>query len=180
MFPLLRSAVTILALTVASPAFALNGIDPFVGKYDGKSITHSGKLAELSARDLSVVIEKEGKGFSVEWTTVIYRQKGRSDRRKFKIRFAPSKRPGIYAAMMAANVFGRALPLDPLTGDPYFWASIRGQSLYVYGIHVTDEGGYELQVYKRTLTPDGMTIRFSRLRDGEKLREITGELKRIR
>ena len=173
-------AVAAVAIAVAHPAHAAEPIDPFVGKYEGQSIMAAGADKELSARDLSVVIKKAPQGFTVHWTTVIYRAKGRSDRRHFTIRFALTRRNGIYAAMMAANVFGRAVPNDPLSGDPYFWASIRGKSLYVYGIHVTDEGGYELQVYRRTLTADGMAVHFSRLRDGEKLREITGRLARAK
>jgi hypothetical protein len=175
---LLRVAVSLFVLAVVSPAFAANGIDPFVGKYEGKSISQTGSEKELTARDLSVVIRKEGRAFSVAWTTVIYRAKGQSDRRTFKINFAPSGRTGIYGSKMATNVFGRAVAHDPLTGDPYFWASIRGTSLFVYGIHVTEEGGYEVQVYERKLTADGMSVRFSRMRDGEKQSEITGALKR--
>lgn len=177
MSPLLRPIAGFLIFAFAAPAAAFDGIDPFVGKYDGKSISHSGNN-ELSARDLSVTIKKKSRGFSVRWTTVIYREKGKSDRRTFEISFSPSKRQGIYAAMMASNIFGRAIPHDPMSGEPYFWASIRGKSLYIYGVHVTDHGGYEIQVYKRTLIPDGMQVVFSRLRDGKKLKEITGELKR--
>ncbi len=176
----LRLAAATLLIAVASPAVAVDRIDPFVGKYEGKSIVQEDDKKELSARDLAIKIEKDKRGFSVEWATVIYRKKDRSEWRKFKIRFAASKRPGIYGAMMAANVFGRSVPHDPLQGDPYFWASIQGESLFVYGIHVTDDGGYELQVYERTLKPGGLAVRFSRLRDGEKLREITGFVKRLK
>lgn len=175
-----RIAAATLLIAVASPANAADLIDPFLGKYEGKSIVQADDKQELSARDLAIKIEKDKRGFSVEWSTVIYRKKDRSEFRRFKIRFAASKRPGIYGAMMAANVFGRSVPHDPLEGDPYFWASIRGQSLFVYGIHVTEDGGYELQAYERTLKPGGLAVRFSRLRDGEKLREITGFVKRMK
>ncbi len=177
----LSSVLVAFAVLTAPPAAAADLIGPFLGTYEGRSIARpAGAGDELSARDLSVEIRKEARGFSVEWTTIIYRAKGKSDRRKFRIRFAETRRHAIYGAMMATNIFGRAVPHDPLKGDPYFWASIRGKSLFVYGIHVTDDGGYELQSYQRTLTPNGMTVHFRRLRNGEKLREITGRLKRVK
>ena len=41
---------------------------------------------------------------------------------------------------------------------------------------VTDDGGYEMQVYDRTLTGDGMDLNFTRVRDGKTLKNITGSL----
>ena len=81
---------------------------------------------------------------------------------------------------MRTNVFGAAVPLDPLKGDPYVWAAIRGKSLFVYGLIVTDDGGYELQVYQRTLTPSGLTVRFQRIHNGKEHKDITGEVKRVK
>ena len=41
---------------------------------------------------------------------------------------------------------------------------------------VTDDGGYEMQVYDRTITGNGMDLKFSRVRDGKTLKLITGSL----
>ncbi len=41
---------------------------------------------------------------------------------------------------------------------------------------VTDDGGYEMQVYDRTLTKGGMDLKFSRVHDGKTLKQITGSL----
>jgi len=37
-----------------------------------------------------------------------------------------------------------------------------------------------MQTYEYTLVPRGMDLRFSRVRDGEVLRTVTGKLKKIR
>jgi hypothetical protein len=50
----------------------------------------------------------------------------------------------------------------------------------MYALLVTDEGGYEMQTYERTLTAGGMDLRYSRIRDGEVLRTITGKLKKVK
>jgi hypothetical protein len=81
---------------------------------------------------------------------------------------------------MRTDVFGNAVPLDPLNGDPYIWARLDGAKFWMYALFVTDTGGYEMQTYERTLVPGGMDLRYSRVRDGEVLRTVTGKLKKIR
>ena len=77
-------------------------------------------------------------------------------------------------------MFGKQVPIDPISGkDPYYWARIRGKTLWVYNIMVNDDGGYEMQVYQRTLTDDGnMRVEFQRIRDGVPQRAVSGMLKR--
>jgi hypothetical protein len=43
---------------------------------------------------------------------------------------------------------------------------------------ITDDGGYEMQVYRRTLTDDGMSLSFSRNRNGQELKTVYGVLAR--
>ena len=57
--------------------------------------------------------------------------------------FAPSSR---------ANVFGAVDTEDPMSGEPFAWARIDGQTLTVYMLLIRDDGGYEVQSYARTLT----------------------------
>jgi hypothetical protein len=80
---------------------------------------------------------------------------------------------------MHRDVFGYSGPLDPLKGEPYVWARIAGSTLTVYTLRIIDDGGYEIQTFDRTLTSDGLDLRFSRQRDGKVLQPITGTLKRI-
>ena len=160
----------------AKPAVAGDAIDPFVGKYVGKATS---KLQDkLTDRDLNFEIRKHGNGFTLRWTTIIPRPGGKTKRTSFRIRFERTRKVSLYSAAMRRNAFGAPVPLDPLKGDPYMWASIRGKTLGVYGVHVTEEGGYELQVYERTLASGGIKVVFKRIRNGKQLKEISGFAKR--
>src|SRR5581483_11801608 len=72
------------------------------------------------------------------------------------------------------------VPLDPLRGDPYVWARIQGATLTVSALLITDDGGYEVHVYDRTLIAGGLLLEHSRVRDGAVLQTVTGTLKRVR
>ncbi len=160
---------------------AAQGIDQFVGKFEGKATAMSGD--DRSARDLTVIISRteDGKGFVVDWKTVIHRTDGGDDQRHERVRFLPTKRPNVYSAGSKADMFGKLVPIDPISGDAYYWARIRGKTMSVFNIIVTEQGGYEMQVYHRTVKDgDAMTVEFSRVRDGEPLRAITSELKRTK
>jgi hypothetical protein len=79
---------------------------------------------------------------------------------------------------MHKDMFGQSEPLDPIKGEPYFWADIHGATLTVRALLIGDDGGYEIQVYRRTLTPDGMALKFTRNRNGTELKTIYGLLQR--
>jgi hypothetical protein len=149
----------------------------FFGTYVGRSIT---TVEEgLSERDLSMTIKphKEN-GFSVAWTTLIRKKNAEWSRKSYTINFGPTKRPGIYGSEMRSNMFGGAVPLDPLEGEPFVWARIDGNTLTVYALIIREDGDYEIQVYDRTWTPKGLALKFTRFRNGEPLKLITGELDR--
>lgn len=116
----------------------------------------------------------------MKWTVVIKRGSGKPRKVEYTITFLPSKRPDIFSSAMRTDVFGNAVPLDPLNGDPYIWARLDGPKFWMYALFVTDTGGYEMQTHERTLVPGGMDLRYSRVRDGEVLRTVTGKLKKIR
>jgi hypothetical protein len=173
----LAIATTVAAVMFAAATARADAIDPFVGTYVGTAIV--GDDEKINKRDLNIVIKKLDPGFSVDWTTVIPKEK-KTVLKHFKIRFLPSGRKNVYGAAMRTNVFGANVPLDPLKGDAFVWAAIRGKSLFVYGILVTNDGGYELQVYQRTLVPGGMTVRFKRIHNGKFYKDITGKVKRVK
>jgi hypothetical protein len=50
--------------------------------------------------------------------------------------------------------------------------------LTVYALVIPDDGGYEVQTSERTLTADGIDLRFTRDLNGKETRIITGTLKR--
>ena len=174
---LLGLAASVL-LAAGAAAAQGGGLQRFFGAYAGEAISESGE--ELDKRDISAEITAQGKGFKVKWTVVIKRGSDKPRRVEYTITFFPTKRPDIYSSAMRTDVFGNAVPLDPLNGDPYIWARLDSAKFWMYALFVTDTGGYEMQTYERTLVPGGMDLRYSRVRDGEVLRTVTGKLKKIR
>jgi len=181
----MKTATQALLLTVllaASPAaFAADRpIEVFFGRFIGK--TTIAAEGEAAPRDIGVEIrpvEDDDHDFTIEWDTVITRADGSTKANSDKILFQDTKRDAIYSSAMRVNVFGKRTPLDPLSGDPFVWARLIGNTLTVFALLITDAGSYEMQVYDRTLTGDSMALRFSRVRDGEKLKEIIGGLTRV-
>jgi hypothetical protein len=162
----------------ALPATAAGSrIERFFGDYTGRSIQSSPGQG-LEARDLDVKISGHGKSFVVDWTTVIYRAQ-KPTRKTYSVEFVPTDRDGIFASAMHRDVFGHQEPLDPLKGEPYVWARLSGDTLTIFALLITDEGGYEIQTYDRTLTNDGLELRYTRDRDGKTLPPVTGSLKRL-
>jgi len=155
-------------------------IEEFYGDYEGQSISETGE--GLSKRDLAVSIkpdEDKKKGFVVDWTTVTQKSGGETNRKSYSIKFRPTKRPNIYGSAMRPNLFGKTVPLDPLQGEPYVWAKLEVRTLTVYAMLITDDGSYEMQVYHRILTDNGMDLKFRRFREDGALKQIDGKLKKV-
>ena len=145
----------------------------------GDLAVESGK--KLDERDINVTISEKGRGgFNVFWATVSTRADGELKRKSYSIDFRRTNRDNIYQSAMRKDVFGNDAPNNPMKGDPYVWARISGDTLSVYALIVTDDGSYDMQAYHRTLTPEGMKLRFSRTIEGEEKKVITGELKRVK
>jgi len=147
-------------------------IEAFFGDYVGQTISVVG--GEMKKRDLSVSIKPNDTAFTIGWTAITQKSSGKIKRKQYSIDFQPTKRRNIFSSAMKTNMFGHRQALDPLKGDPYVWARIIGATLTVYALLVSDDGGYEMQVYDRTLTDDGLHLRFSRVRDGKTLKLIEG------
>jgi hypothetical protein len=153
-------------------------IQRFFGTYAGEAISESGD--ELDKRDINAEITPQGKGFKIRFTVVVKRGSDKPKRDEYTITFLPSKRANIYSSAMRTDVFGNSVPKDPLVGDPYMWARLDGNKLWRYALFVTESGGYEMQTYEYVLTPTWLDLRYSRVRDGEVLRTVTGKLKKSR
>ncbi len=153
-------------------------IEDFYGEFAGRSISASAD--KLKKRDINVEIKEVRRGFNISWTTVTFQKGGKATRKSYTIDFRRTKREGIYQSAMRQDVFGNRTPNDPMKGDPYVWSRIRGDTLSVYALIVTGDGSYDMQVYNRTLTANGMTLDFKRFLEGEEVKSITGELQRIK
>ena len=165
-------------LWTAGASAADRPIEDFYGEYTGRSVSGGGDT--LSTRDINVEIKEIRRGFNISWTTVTLREGDKAKRKEYSIDFQKTGRDGIYQSAMRKDVFGNRTPNDPMKGDPYVWARIRGNTLSVYALIVTDDGSYDMQVYNRTLTPHGMTLDFKRFLEGQKVKSIKGELQRIK
>ncbi len=145
-------------------------IDRFEGDYAGKAVfLVDGKQQN---RDMSTTITATKKGFVVSWTSVTYKDDGRSKRKTYTIEFVPSERDNIFKSAMATNRFGKATPLDPLQGEPFVWARINGDTLSVYSLFINEVGEYELQEFHRKLVEAGLELLFLRVHNGVPEKEI--------
>jgi hypothetical protein len=169
------AVVAVVVLTVGGswPGFAQSGgaeFAPFLGRYSGQTVFASNK--GLTLRDLDVVITRDAEGFAVGWTTVTQKPSGKVTRKNYITAFRPTEKQGVY--LPANQVQG--VRLDPLKGDPRVWARVKGDTLSVYAVIITEDGGYEMQTYDRKLVPGGMELNFSRVRDGKELKGIRAHL----
>ena len=153
------------------------GIEPFLGDYTGSAeLVNADGTTE--PRDMSVSISETKDGFNVSWATVAQKSDGRVKESAFSIDFLPTDRDGIFSAAMQRNVFGHAVQLDPMKGEPFVWGRIAGDTLTVYSLFVSPEGGYELQQFDRILAEGGLRLRFSRIANGEISRTVETFLER--
>ena len=107
------------------------------------------------------------------------RADGRIKRKSYEVNFVPSATDNVYASAMRRNLFGKAVPMDPLKGDPYVWATLTGATLVVHALVITEDHGYEMQTYRRTRTADGMDLVYHRVRDGKRLKDVNGTLVKV-
>jgi hypothetical protein len=172
----MRSILAAVLICVATAAAAQQNLPPtaFYGVFSGGGVAESEDSAYfgVTARDLDVVIRADGPGFSVAWTTVI-RQGGDPNkpnvRRKVTIKtFQPvGGRPNLFRAVDSG---------DPLAGPELVWARIRGSTLTIYLMSIESDGSYEMQRYDRTVSGDGMQLLFTREKDGDPVRKVTGRM----
>lgn len=170
--------VLLASLSGPWPAMARDrSIDAFFGTYEGSSISPLAK--GVSTRDMKVSIAPTKRGFNVTWNTITRKADGRSKVKTYSIDFEPTAREDVFGSEMRRNKFGDRVPLDPLKGEPYVWARITGSTLTVYSLHITADGSYEMQVYNRTLSEQGLKVKFTRFSEGEPMKVITGTLAKV-
>ncbi len=176
-FPLWTIVLLWGAMLQSSGALADDLIGPFTGRYAGRA-EFTERNVEVK-RDLGVNISRNKKGFNVSWKVSTVKPSGKVKVKEYSIDFVPTRREHVFMSAMKKNVFGREIPLDPMQGEPYVWARILGDTLTVFALHIIDDGGYELQIYNRTLVPNGLDLEYARIRDGRQLRTIKTVLTRI-
>ncbi len=149
-------------------------IEAFFGTFQGSGLADGDDVAYFGVtdRDLDVRIGPAvDRGFTVQWTTVL-REGGspkapKIRRRTATMTFAPGPNPGVYRAIENG---------DPLAGGIISWARISGHTLTIHQFTVTADGRHEIQTYARTLSGSGMSLVYTRVIDGERLRRVRGKL----
>ena len=139
------AATIIIWLSIVSCHADVPAIEKFIGKFQGGV-----EISDSKQRNLEVTIEEIKNGFNVSWKTITQESSGSGKSKSYSIDFIDSDRQGIYGAAMKKNLFGGQEALDPIKGEPYFWARLDQNILTVYGMFITENGDYEVQRYDRT------------------------------
>lgn len=177
-----------LGLSAGAPGAAEDArLARFFGAYVGSGTAVRSSDGASEQRDLDVSIKAHKKdGFTIAWITVMHGadgERGGEDvrRRSVEEDFVPYEgRPGVYVLAPRGGLFQKSELPNPLKGEPMRWAAIAGDTLTVSSLAITEDGGAELQIYHRTLTPKGMSVQFLRMKDETVLLRLTGELSRAR
>jgi hypothetical protein len=160
--------VLIVVILAASPASGQDVLPAgFHGNWRGVEVTVDDGDAGFAAtaEDLNVRITPDDGGFRMSWTALAReRSDGSLARHPVEARFAPADRPGVFLfdpeqSSLLLRLFGDPSTNNPLEGEPLLWARLEGQTLSVYGLSITPEGGFDLYQHVRTLTADGLTAR---------------------
>lgn len=151
-------------------------LQAFYGHYQGSGVAENADSLYfgVTVRDLDVRIAPEAPGFYVEWTSVI---RGGGDpnnpnvrKRTQRMSFSPTGKPGVF------NVEGAQDPRGP---EGLGWAKITDRTLTVHVMRITDDGGYVIQTYDRTLEGTGMRLKFINVANGEPQREVDARLVKV-
>ena len=161
-------------LFISQTAIGSSLIEPFLGSYTGSTVVEESGV-ELK-RNLDVKISETDEGFNVFWKSTTVKADGRIKTKDFDISFTPTDREHVFQAAQRPSLFGGTKPLDPMKGEPYVWARIVDDTLTIFALLILDDGGYELQIYNRSLRDSGLDLEYSRIRDGEQLRTIKSRL----
>ncbi len=201
-----RLSACIFALTIffaVVPARAADlPISAFFGVFEGETtfLTATGAKKRGISVSISPVPEAAPgvEGVEVSWTTLTKRDDGTFKAKTHHAVFVPADPAGTIfvatessgdadaidksddgeqAAEKPAPTTELRSPKDPRGTAPYLWGRISESTFSVFVVVVAEDGGYEIQIYDRTLTEDGMTLVYSRDRAGEHLKLIEAFLK---
>lgn len=159
---------------VAAPAKANQPISHFFGIFQGTTTVISGAGADTEAagRMSRVETTADGKGFIITWSTLYIDEENPSALKikdSTKIKFASTDNPAVFKQDKAPALW---------TGKPHYWARIDGDTLNVSAIVLDADGTYDITHYARTVQGDAQRVEFTRFKDGQLQRHVTGTLER--
>jgi hypothetical protein len=182
---LLSYTLLLMNLAAATPVFAADhnaDLRRFFGTYVGRAEEVTLDDRVRVERDVDLIISPKGQdGLLLTWTNVTL-VNGRRDvpgvqRRTDEMWLVPAPGRGFYHARAAYDPFSERRPLDTIAGgDPVRWGTMSDDRLQVHSFVILDDGRYELQIYVRALTRDGLSLDWKRYLDGELVAHMTGNL----
>lgn len=163
------------AAAPATPAVAGKPIDYFYGIYQGDTTVVEGSGAGTAAATRGSRVETKSAGgsdFTITWST-LYTDDENPSRFKIKdsteITFTPAATAGAYQQKTPGTLWA---------GKPYYWARIDGNTLDVSALVLRADGTYDVAHYARTLESETMRLEFTRFKDGQMARHVTGTLRK--
>ncbi|MEH6402083.1 MAG: hypothetical protein V7750_01845 [Sneathiella sp.] len=157
-----------------SAAFADVGIKAFEGRWEGNAVSESSTSVNfaLTSRDMDVEFRpKKDNSFTLTWRTLL-RQNGTPEAPKAVLK----ETTRTYIPAKGTNKWHSAQKGDVYKGDAVSWATLKGQEMTVYSMVLDKKGGYDMLIYKRTLTGLGMKLEFKAMRNGNLRRTASGTL----
>lgn len=174
---LLRALLLAIAVVLPSLAHAQAAKDlplaAFFGIFRGGGVAEStdDPSFRTAMRDSQVEIRAaEGNGFRIAWSTTAPRGNPNQPTQKTKtteMTFKAGTQPGLFEATPQGN---------PFAGGDLAWARLKRQTLTIYTMTTTPDGGYEMQRWDRMLQGTGMNMTYSRISDGEPTRTVKARL----
>lgn len=172
----LQSILTVIAFAATLPfgvsAALAADLERFYGTYVGSGAGENLFENTTDQRDLDVTVEgyKEN-GFSIKWITVTRGPNGERTgdgvkRNEIEENFVPFEdKPNVFVLEARGGLFQKSELPNPLRGEPMRWARVDGDEMTVFSMAIRDDGGAELQIYRRSLTEKGMDVSFQRMHD---------------
>ncbi len=119
-----------------------------------------------------VVTAADGAGFVITWSTLYIDDENPSVLKikdSTEIKFAATDNPALFKQVSAPDLW---------TGKAHYWARIDGDTLNVTGLVLDADGTYDVTHYARTVQGDAQRVEFTRFKDGQLQRVVTGTLER--
>ncbi len=169
------AAAAAFVLASVMPAYAEDmPIEHFVGRFTGEGRIQTGDGAEtpIAGRQSEVEITVTDTGFSLYWNTLMVDEANPAEVKvkANQLNFVRTGTPGVFRSDEENGVW---------SGKPVTWAYIADTTLYVSSVIIKEDGSYDVTTYARTVTNNDLDLVFTRVRDGEQVRRVTGRLARV-
>lgn len=147
-------ALGFILVVAAVPASAQQPLpNGFFGQFRGTLSDGDGR----ADGEFAVTIRRTSEGFAVSWPP------------RISASFEPAGRPGVFRTRDRSKI---------LRGDPVYWARIEGGALMVYSAQISEHGGYIVDSFQYTVSPDGLDLVTRQVLTGAEPRHSNGRLTR--